>query len=205
MLPKPRTHGAARVGEAALPRPGAAVRCSTCRWPQRAASLQVCAFQGQPCASAHCSTCRWPQQAASLQACSSQGQPCCRAHCSTSRWPPHAAAMQVPAFQGQPWPRAHCSTSRKPPAAAGSHVLSSQWQPCCRAHCSISRWPWRAASTARLRIPGATLLVGPLQRAQTAAGCCLAASRRIPGAALCARAHCSTSRWPPAAASLQVH
>ena len=186
---------------------------------------------------------------------SSHGAPFARAHCSTSRWPPSAAKRKslVPRRSRSRAPTAAppggrlrgCGASPLVPRSAVrarplQHLqvaafrgmrasLSSHGAPFARTHCSTSRWPPSAAARKssrpterRSRAPTAAPPGGrprgmaqvfsshgaPFARAHCSTSRwppCAAKAQVTPshGAPL-ARAHCSTSRWPPSAASRQV-
>ena len=183
-------------------------------------------FHGQPFARAHFSSSRWPpSDAASPHVSSSHGQSFSRAHFSTSRWPPSAAHTRVlvprAVVLARPLQHLEVAAQRRllarvlvpraavlarplqfsswPPCAAAQHVSSFHGQPFSRAHCSTSRWPRHAASL-HVRSSHGQPRARPLERLEVAALRRAAHVSSFHGQPF-PRAHFSTSRWPPSAAS----
>jgi hypothetical protein len=95
---------------------------------------------------------------------------------------------------------------RWPPEAANCHwhVHLPQGQPCWCAHCSTARWPPLPAYMVVMTSHGQPVLPSPLQHCQVFRCVLQRCTSTPPTGQPCCRAHCSTVRWPPAAAELHI-
>lgn len=91
----------------------------------------------------HFSICKWPFRAAAVQVWAFHTHPFSLAHLNTWRWPPWAAPSHVDASQKHSLSLAHFNTSRWPPIATDEHVFEVQrYGSMLMIHLKISRWPF---------------------------------------------------------------
>ncbi len=122
-----------------------------------------------------------------LQWARSQGCPWNEDTCAHAAQKGYLEVLQWARMQGGPLASSHCNTSKWPPAAAKRHMSSFQAHPMLLAHCKVFK----------LFIYLFIVASQPLQHLQMASASSIGTCPHIPGTVL---AHCSTSKWPPAAA-----